>query len=150
SSLPERARQRGEEHPRVPHPVSHEGLMPPAGLSLRHRCPSNVRRDSQPPEPLPPARPSALYRATLARHRPPCTWFRRRPPVSRPKRHRMSEKTHAGPSEAELDGYLRLTQEDVARLVLCLLIQEALQSKLADLPEAVQAHVRHQHQDGQA
>ena len=39
----------------------------------------------------------------------------------------------AGPAPEELEKYLRLTHADVARLVLCLLIEDALRRRLSEL-----------------
>jgi hypothetical protein len=45
------------------------------------------------------------------------------------------------PSAEELNGYLHLSTEEIARLVLCLMIEEALKGHLSSLPEAVSNHV---------
>ena len=39
----------------------------------------------------------------------------------------------AGPAPEELDAYMRLSLKDVARLVLCLLIEEELERRMAEL-----------------
>jgi hypothetical protein len=44
------------------------------------------------------------------------------------------------PSAEELDDYLRLSKEEIVRLVLCLMIEEALQSEVAFFPGAVRVH----------
>ena len=48
--------------------------------------------------------------------------------------------SQSDPSPEELNAYLHLGREDIVRLVLCLMIEEALQGELAFFPSAVTGH----------
>jgi hypothetical protein len=50
------------------------------------------------------------------------------------------DNLRSGPSPEVLDAYLILNAEDIARLILCLMIEEALLGKLASLPAPVSFH----------
>lgn len=46
----------------------------------------------------------------------------------------------ATPSSEELDAYLHLSKKEIIRLVLCLLIEDAVRHQLASLPSSVGVH----------
>ena len=56
-----------------------------------------------------------------------------------------SEQTQdaTGATPAGLEDYADLSREEIARVVLYLLVQEALRDRLGTLPDAVQAHAIH-------
>ena len=48
------------------------------------------------------------------------------------------------PTADQLEDYLDLSRENIERLVLYLLVQDALKVRMGTLPDAVQTHVIHQ------
>ena len=46
----------------------------------------------------------------------------------------------ATPSVEELDAYLNMTKEELIRLVLCLLIEDALRNQILSLPPSIGLH----------
>lgn len=54
----------------------------------------------------------------------------------------LSDRQQA-PTPEQLEEYLDLSREEIERLILYLLVQEALENRLEALPEAVRSHARH-------
>lgn len=52
----------------------------------------------------------------------------------------LSAAVSCPPTTEEIDAYLRLGKDEIVRLVLCLLIEDAVRSQVASLPASVGAH----------